>query len=254
MKFKILGKILSSFLLAMVFSQAYAAADLDALVHEARAKATEGDLENAALLYYNALQIDSTAKDIRRELADVLIKSQLKEPYAEQADGIKQMETRLAESSALVTHFPLVFLSNAELSAKDEPMSRQVLLILRKLQSNDNRSAIKLAQVLQRNYPGHPVPYNLLGLAWQGQGNPAKAEEFFEQALALRENFHAARLNLAELELYLGEFLAAHQQLDTVLKADKNNRRACLVKAQLYHLEGRSELARQWYSKVSEQL
>jgi len=254
MKMRSFAKFLSLFFAVAVFTSAHANTRVEEIVSQARLKANEGDLEKSALLYYKALQLDKTAKDVRSELASLLVRSQLEDAYAEQSDSIKSLETRATETTFLATGFPLVFLSNAELKADDEAMSHQVLLILKKLQSNDNNAAIKMAQVLQRNYPSHPVPYNLLGLAWQGKGNPGRAEEFFQQALALRENFHAARINLAELELYLGEFLTAHQQLDTVLKADNNNRRACLVKAHLYNLEGRNELAKQWYSKVSEQL
>ncbi len=254
MKIQCLSRFLG-LLLAIMACGVYAATDtVDDIVKQARSKATEGDLESAASLYYKALQMGDMSPRTRRELANILIKGQVEDPYAEQSDGLKLIEARISEPSFLATHFPLAFLSNAVLNANDEPMSRQVLLILKKLQTNDNETAIKMAQVLQRNYPGHPVPYNLLGLAWQGKGDPSKAEEFFQRALALRESFHAARINLAELELHLGDFLAAHQQLDTVLEVDNNNRRACLVKAHLYNLEGRSELAKQWYSKVSEQL
>jgi tetratricopeptide (TPR) repeat protein len=253
MKTQGVRKFLSVVLMVGAF-QVYAMEGANEIVYQARSKAAKGELEGAILLYYKALQIDSTAKDARYELSKLLVKSQLADPYTEQSEELKLIEARAGESDFVATRFPLVFLSNAELSANDEPMSHQVLLTLRKLQNNDNTAAIKIAQVLQKNYPTHPVPYNLLGLAWQGKGNPSKAGEFFQRALALQEDFHAARINLAELELYLGEFLAAHQQLDTVLKVDHNNRRACLVKAHLYNLEGRKELAVQWYSKVSGQL
>jgi Tfp pilus assembly protein PilF len=167
---------------------------------------------------------------------------------------VAAIEDRVAEPAFPSAYFPLTYLSNGALRSNDESMSRQVLLVLKKLQLGENESAIQITQGLQKQYPKHPVPYNLLGLAWQASGDPSRAQAFFQQALAVESNFHPARINLAELELHLGEFVTAHQELNMVLKADNHNRRACLVMAQLYTLEGKPELARKWYSVVSSQL
>jgi len=227
---------------------------VNSVVEEARQKVAEGDKEKAALLYYQASQMDNTNHEARRELTSLLVESQINAPESEQSGVMAILENHVTFPPFPAERFPLTFLNNGALTAGDGSMNHQVLLILQKLQNNDNESAVKLAERLNKKYPFHPVPYNLLGLAWQGKGDPSKAHEFFEKALALKENFHAARINLAELELHLGEFNAAHQALDAVLSNDIHNRRACLVKAQLYSLEGQSELANRWYSKVSESL
>jgi len=223
------------------------------MVHEARQKTLEGDREKAALLYYQALQIDKSHPEASRELAALVIHAEAGN-RDEYSDVLQTIEQKVSEPTFLPTNFSLSYLRNAELSATDAAMSRSVMQILSKLQSNDNQMAVRLAKVLQKENPLHPVPYNLLGLAWQGIGDPTKAREYFEKAIILKDSFHAARINLAELELHLGEFGAAHQELDTVLKADDHNRRACLVKSHLYALEKQLDLAKQWYSKVSEQL
>ncbi len=210
--------------------------------------------EAVAVRYFQEIQKDSQNQDARRQLAGLMIDSQAEVSDEGSSNVLAALETHLVAPSYPTLYFPLSFLNNAALTAHDESMNQQVLLVLQKLQNNDNATAIKLSEALHQKYPNHPVPYNLLGLAWQGKGDPTKAHDFFEKALALKENFHAARLNLAELELYLGEFKAAHQELDTVLNKDDHNRRACLVKADLYMIEGQNELATRWYSKASESL
>ena len=248
-------KVSISLLVAVLSTSSHATlSKVEALVNEARAKVETGDLEAAARAYYEALQIDNSNDEVRRELSKVLIKSMVDNPHEEEPGAAKAIIDSNKVSSFPATNFALPFLNNAVLVAEDKEMSPQVLMILKKLSYGDNESAIKMAQILQKKYSKHPVPYNLLGLAWQGLNDPSKAQELYNQALALNENFQAARLNLADLELVLGEFSAAHQEVDKVLKLNARNRRACLLKAQLHAAQGKPELAQIWYSKVSERL
>lgn len=246
--------VISLFSIASIASGRADISSVDMTLKVARQKLSLGDKEGASLLYQRALQMDNTNQEASRALAGIVIEAQAAAPYSEETDILAILQERATEPPFPATYFSLAFLNNGALSAQDEHMSRAVLLALRKLQINNHTAAIKIAASLQSKYPQHPVPYNLLGLAWQSKGDPGKAHEFFEQALALQENFHVARLNLAELELYVGKFNAAHQAVDTVLKNDAGNRRAFLVKAQLYTLEGQKALAKAWYTKASAEL
>lgn len=247
-------KIIISIFVLFIVTPVYGTNHVDPLVREARIKASDGDLEGATALYHQALQIDGGNTEIRRELAQVLVEANVRSPETDQVEVLEIIDMETQKAVFPSVRFSLSFLSNGALTSSDECMNNDVLLILEKLQNNDNGSAIKIAQTLQEKYPEHPVPYNLLGLAWEGQGNPTKAQAFFQKALTLSQNFHAARLNLAELESHLGEFPLAHQEVDQVLKTESDNRRACLMKAQLYTLQGQLELAQQWSAKVSENL
>ncbi len=227
---------------------------IDRLLSDARSKVSEGDKEGAAALYHRALQMDSSNKEARGQLFTLLVEAQSDAPAEEQPEVLQIITSNIQDPVQAPVNFSLPYLENGVLTSHDGSMSQAVLVILQKLQNNDNEAAVKLARNLKKQHPSHPVPYNLLGLGWQGLGDPSQAREFFQKALELQENFHAARINLAELELLLGEFTTAHQELDMVLKRDDHNRRACLVKAQLYNLEGQPEIAKEWYSKVSENL
>lgn len=223
------------------------------LLKEAREKVLAGDKEKAAALYYQLLKAEKTNQTARYELANLLVASELAEPYEEEFDILAFLRG-VIKNSPITEPFSLAFLDNAGLNICDPNMVRRVLLSLQKLENHDNEAAFKIAETLQKKYPNHPVPYNLLGLAWQEKGDLKKAQQCFQKALAFKGDFQAARINLAEVELKLGKFALAHQALDKILKNDKRNRRASLVKAELYKLEGKPELARAWYTKVSEGL
>lgn len=61
---------------------AYGASQVDPIV-EARLKAADGDLEEAAVLYHEAMKKDSQNPQIRGELAQVIVKAQVREPHAD---------------------------------------------------------------------------------------------------------------------------------------------------------------------------
>lgn len=250
---KIYGVFVSLLFALTVFNVSAETLQPELLIHQARQKAQEGDFESAAALYHEVLQTNKHHTIARKELAQILVEAQVQDPYSEHSDPVLYLE-KMAKPNPSTERFSLSFLSNGALGAKDFKMRKEVLLVLNKLQYGENKAAIKIAKNLQVKHPDHPVPYNLLGLAWQGIGEPTKAEELFKQALSLEQNFHAARMNLAELELHLGEYDAAQNELNVVLKTDQHNRRASLMIAELYALEGKSDLAQKWYSKVSEQL
>lgn len=225
---------------------------VDTLVNEAQLKVEQGDLEGAAVLYHQALQMEDLDPSARLELAKLLIEAKTKEPYAEHTEMVEAIERNVRDSIYPSTQFSLNFLNNAPLNSSEGVMSRKVLLILKKIQNGDNTAAVKVAQILQAEHPGHPVPYNLLGLAWQGNGNLMKAQTFFSKALKARENFHAARINRAELNLHLGNFAQARQDLNDVLADNPSERRACLAMARLCLLEQKLDSAKEWYSRASE--
>lgn len=65
---------------------------VDSIVEEARLKTEDGDLEAAAGLYHKALQQDSENPEIRRELANVLVEANVREPHTESVEAISAIE------------------------------------------------------------------------------------------------------------------------------------------------------------------
>lgn len=227
-------------------------AQADALVQEARIKAEQNDLHSAALLYRRALEIDEDNPKIRVELARVLIDVQGRDPYSENSDMMALIEQQLEDQQVPEREFSLGYVKNIELGKNDQNLHRVAVKVLKKLKNQNYTSALRLAENLREQYPHNPVVYNLLGLASQGKGDLMQAEAFFSKAIAIRSDFHAARLNRAELEIQQGKFINAGDDLDKVLEFDSHNRRACLVKARLCLLEQNINSAKEWYSRASE--
>lgn len=243
-------------LLMLTFLSNLASANtVEEYIQNARINANQGNLEAAAVLYQKALKLEENNLTARKELANVLLEAQLNDNYSEQNDvqlaALNEIKPGVPYSPL---HFPLYYLSNVALDSKDKldkSLHADFLLALTQLQKGDNESAIKTAHELQKKSPKHPVPLNLLGLAFAAKGETIKAREAYEEALSLKEDFHAARMNLAELEMRLADYPQARKVMNEILKTEKNNRRAFLLMAKLSELEGNTSEALQWYQKTS---
>ncbi len=228
----------------------YAMSAVDPLIQAARLKVNEGDLGEAAALYHQALQIEDLESPVRLELAKVLIEGQARDPYSESFEELEAVQNNVRAGRS--QDFSTSFLNNVPLEHTQKHLERQALIILNKIKNDDNQVAFKLANVFQQKNPSHSTPYNLLGLAYRGKGELKKAVDLFSEAIQRKADFHAARLNRAEIKLHLGALDEARDDLNAVLAFDKTNRRACLVMARLCMLEQKTALAEEWYAKASE--
>jgi Tfp pilus assembly protein PilF len=222
-------------------------------IEDARIRTRQGDFEAAAVMYQKVLKLDEDNLTARKELANVLLEAQLNDSQSDQTEvelaALREIKPGTPYSPM---NFPLNYLSNVAVGSKDEPFNFEILLALTQLQKGENESVIKTANTLQKKSPTHPVPHNLLGLAWAAKGETSKARDHYEKALSLKQDFHAARINLAELEIRTGEYQKAKGDLSEVLKKDKNNRRACLLMAKLSELEGNRAEAKRWYQLTNQ--
>ena len=109
----------------------------------------------------------------------------------------------------------------AELSAASalnpEFAQADLLLIGVHLERGEYDEAVVAAQGFAEKQPANPMPHNLMGGAYEGLGDLAKARAAYHQALSLDPNFGAAVLNLARLELNEGNEDGARQRYDSVL-------------------------------------
>ena len=71
--------------------------EVEPLIQEARLKANAGDLEQAALLYHEVLQLDKNNRVAMRELSKLLIEAQSREPDADQSDLVTKIQDKAAE-------------------------------------------------------------------------------------------------------------------------------------------------------------
>jgi len=88
--------------------------------------------------------------------------------------------------------------------------------------------------------PNNPVNHYRLGLAHKARaiadrsvaaGELEQARQEFERALAIRPDFIMARLELARLEIYKGDYEAAMKTAEQALAIDKSNLSARLIEA-----------------------
>jgi len=98
-----------------------------------------------------------------------------------------------------------------------------ILLTLVRLRKGEFNEAVQSAEQLQAAMPGNPLPQNLLGAAWLGKGDTAKARANFEGALKIKPDFAPARMNLAQIDLRENKMDSAKAQYDSILKADQKN-------------------------------
>ncbi len=79
----VMSKIMMGASLVLMTTSAYGTSQVDPMVQEARLKAADGDLEAAVVLYHEAMKKDSENPQIRGELAQIIVKAQVREPHAE---------------------------------------------------------------------------------------------------------------------------------------------------------------------------
>ena len=91
MKIPLNLKLCLVFAVLSFFNVSVFANDIETYIQEARMKAKDGDLESAALLYKKVLEKEPNHLAARKELASVLIESQVQDPYSEQSDALSSI-------------------------------------------------------------------------------------------------------------------------------------------------------------------
>ncbi|MDQ2696456.1 MAG: PEP-CTERM system TPR-repeat protein PrsT, partial [Pseudomonadota bacterium] len=120
-----------------------------------------------------------------------------------------------------------------------------ILLILTHLQNRDFDEAVKAANALVEKLPDNPMPYNLLGVAYMSQDQHQQARDAFTKALEIQPDFTTAELNLAQLDLKVGDKGAAAGRYQQILERDAANLNAMLGLAALAEQAGRRDEALQ---------
>jgi putative PEP-CTERM system TPR-repeat lipoprotein len=108
-----------------------------------------------------------------------------------------------------------------------------VALTLLHLQRKQFDLALDTLKQLQRALPDNPIVYNLFGVVHLKKGDDAEARKQFERALALRPDYMAAAMNLAQMDLRDGKPQAAEARYKNVLAQDSDNLLALLALANL---------------------
>lgn len=221
------------------------------LMQEAKSKAAKGDLSGAAVVYQEILEMDKNNEAARQGLKLLIVKGQAAEPNAESSEVMIGLSGERASDLPLqITDFSQIRLTNLALENSNIVLKQEGLWALAYLDKGDHGKAFRTIRLMIKQNPDHPLPYNLMGLAWQQIGELSKAKDAYQKSIALQPTFMAPRLNLVELNMYLGEFDEAEKELKPVLAQNPDDQRSCLLMAALTELQGKQHESKDWYHKV----
>ncbi|MGA7800609.1 MAG: XrtA/PEP-CTERM system TPR-repeat protein PrsT [Gammaproteobacteria bacterium] len=113
-----------------------------------------------------------------------------------------------------------------------------VLLILTQIHKGDYDGALASIAKFAEKHPKDPVAYNLEGAAYLGKKDIGRARDAFQKALSVQPKFHAARINLARLDVLQGNLDAAEREYGDVLADAPGNAAALVGMAELAKRRG----------------
>jgi putative PEP-CTERM system TPR-repeat lipoprotein len=108
-----------------------------------------------------------------------------------------------------------------------------VLLISTHLQRRQYALALTAARALESKQPSNPMTYNLLAAAYIGSNDIPAARRSLEKSLALQPGYTPAALNLAQLDLQVGNKAAARKRFEDMIARDRSNIQAYIALASL---------------------
>jgi cellulose synthase operon protein C len=135
--------------------------------------------------------------------------------------------------------------------AKDPGQARAgMVMTTLYLKRDQPKKALEVIDVVVRRDPKNVDAANMQGVARVAAGDRAGGRAAYENALALNPRYHAARLNLARLDLAEGKIDATRLRLTELLKIAPNNADAMIEFARLEEQTGHPSEAVAWLEKV----
>lgn len=177
------------------------------------------------------------------------------------AASLMQQALQTKESAELRTILGLSLLQSGktegaikelEAALKTNPGTGQAAtsLVALYFQSGQSAKALVLAEKLAKQQPNHPGAQNMLGMVRANMGNSTGARAAFDQAIRLKPNFTAPKLNLARLDSAEKAFAAAEPRLQAILKAEPKNPEAMFEMALVTDGTGRVAETQAWLEKA----
>ncbi len=125
------------------------------------------------------------------------------------------------------------------------------LLALAYLEQHQYDKALTAIQAMDRKLPGNPAVRVLLGQAYAGKKDYARARKSFEEALAIDPDLFPAIASLARLDVLDNKTDVARKRFERVLSKDKNHLQALLAMSQLAILDKDNQAALGWLEKAA---
>jgi putative PEP-CTERM system TPR-repeat lipoprotein len=118
------------------------------------------------------------------------------------------------------------------------------------LKRGDAKRAVDVANAVAAKAPKNPAALNLLGIARGVAGDRKGSRTALEQAVAVDHAFLPARLNLAKLDVVEGNYQAARERLQAILKDHPKNAQAMFELAAVEERAGRPAEAIRWLERL----
>jgi aspartate beta-hydroxylase len=137
------------------------------------------------------------------------------------------------------------------LSATEETLIRGLIQQAERAAAAGQRDETqRLLALAEARAPAHPLVLNARAVDLLQSGNPAKARELLERALAVDAGSAALWMNLATAQRALGQPDDEERALQSVLKIEPRHLLALLQKAQLLELRGKPKAAARVYENA----
>ena len=179
--------------------------------------------------------------------------SELFERAVKAAPDVSSIRTQLA-LSRLVQGSSDQAVGDLQAAIDLDPEARQasILLTLVHLRKSQFDKALEAATRLHETMPENPMAKNLIGAAYLGKENLAKARETFEAALKMKSDFHPARMNLAQLDIKEGKIDRAVRHYERIIADNPKHLGALMAMADVAQERKEPEQAFEWLKKASE--
>lgn len=128
----------------------------------------------------------------------------------------------------------------------------ELTLIFVHLREEKFDKAVEEANKLIKKNPSDPIGYNLRGLAYMGKKDEKSAQSSFNEALKIDDNFHSARINLAQMELKKGNISGGEKYYKQIISKDSKNVSALKGLAKISASQKDMKKALSWLEKAQE--
>ena len=104
---------------------------------------------------------------------------------------------------------------------QQEPLQEQINRIIALFSSGQVQEALDAVEVLIKDYPNEPVPYNISGACHAGLGHFNAAVKRYEKSLAIKPDYAEAHNNLGNALIRIGKLDLAVNSLEKALAGNE---------------------------------
>jgi putative PEP-CTERM system TPR-repeat lipoprotein len=140
-----------------------------------------------------------------------------------------------------------------QIAATDKDVTADMALIATALRLKELDRAKLAIDALEKKQPGSPIPNYLRSQVFQAQGDLAKAREYLEKSLSVKQTYAPAVIALANLDISEKKPDDAKRRFETWIKQEPNNTAPYLALAELEARTGaKKERVREILAKATQ--